>query len=220
MPQTTRCPDSVLAIIPWYPGGLTQEERGAVESHAADCQACRAELAFLRGDEEPAFELPDAEQVYARLLERIRSHGDRPAAPPQREVRSRLLGSMRRVRQRIVQPVGIAAGLLVAATSGMLTVGVIWVAREAPEPAPIYATATAGPASATGVEIEIVFRPDATAHRINSDLRAAGARLRSGPDGMGLYRASVPASGDVDEALELLRGAGHGVAKFAERSIR
>lgn len=218
MPQTTNCPDFLLAIIPWYPGGLTQDERGAVESHAADCQACRAELAFLRGDEEPAGELPDTEQVYARVLERVRAHEDREDAAPRHRAGSRVMASARRLRRRLVQPVGIAAGLLVAVVSGMMTVGVIWVAREAPEP--VYATATAGPTSAAGVEVEIVFRPDVTAYRIGTDLRAAGASLSGGPDRMGVYRARLAPDADADASLELLRGAGHGVAKFAERSIR
>ena len=80
------CPEEILASIPWYPDGLTADECGAVEAHAADCRACRAELAFVRGDEEPAIELPDAERVYARVLDRI-SSDDRQSQSSQRRMR-------------------------------------------------------------------------------------------------------------------------------------
>src|SRR5215468_11281469 len=76
MATTSTCPEAILASIPWYPDGLTADECGAVEAHAADCRACRAELAFVRGDEEPEIELPDAERVYARVLARISEAGE------------------------------------------------------------------------------------------------------------------------------------------------
>ena len=220
MPQNTHCPEAILATIPWYPHGLTREECGAVESHAADCQACRAELAFLRGDEEPAFELPDAEQIYARVFERIRAEDDRVELVPvatRRSLGTRVLRRAQRIRQRMVQPVGIAAGLLVATVSGMLTVGVIWVAREAPT----YETAISMPAvGSNGPELGIVFRSDATAEEIADDLREAGASLSSGPNEFDLYRARIGSGGDVETALETLQDAGHDVATFAGRAQR
>ncbi len=220
--QNRSCPEAILASIPWYPEGLTRAERGAVESHAADCQACRAELAFVRGEDEPALELPDAERVSGRVLERIRAHDDRaelpPSAPARRGFAARARARARRVRRRIVQPVGIAAGLLVAVCSGMLTVGVIWIAREAPS----YETAAAAPVSAAppGVELEIAFRRDAEAGQIATDLRAVGVTLTSGPNELDVYRARLAPGADVEESLVRLSGAGHGVARFAVRSIR
>ncbi len=119
MATTTTCPEAILASIPWYPEGLTAEECGAVEAHAADCRECRAELAFVRGDEEPAIELPDAERVYARVLERISAHGDEEPAPPRR----------RSVAREAARQASLAAGILVAVISGMLTTGAIWIAE-------------------------------------------------------------------------------------------
>jgi hypothetical protein len=225
VPQNTntQCPEAILATIPWYPHGLTREECGAVESHAADCRSCRAELAFLRGDEEPAFELPDADRVYARVLERIRAEDDRAELAPvatqaPRPLGRRMLARARNIRRRIVQPVGIAAGLLVATTSGMLTVGVIWVAREAPS----YETAIAAmpPVEAGAPELGIVFRPDASAAEIAADLREAGASLSSGPNEFDLYRARLNRETETEDALAKLREAGHDVAPFAGRARR
>src|ERR1700741_854434 len=76
MTEPNSCPEAILASIPWYPDGLTPEECGAVEAHAADCPACRAELSFVRGDEEPEIELPDVERVYTRVLARISAASD------------------------------------------------------------------------------------------------------------------------------------------------
>src|SRR5258706_10649701 len=115
---TTNCPEAILASIPWYPDGLSAAECGAVEAHAADCRACREELAFVRGDEEPAIDLPDAERVYARVLERISAQTDEEAA-------ERRSATVRRVGEAARQA-SLAAGILVAGVSGMLTAGAIW----------------------------------------------------------------------------------------------
>ena len=170
----TICPEEVLASIPWYPDGLSAEECGAVEAHAADCRACRDELAFVRGDEEPAIELPDAERVYARVLDRI--SGDGTAM----ESRARRVG-------RAARQVSMAAGLLVAVISGTLTTGAIWVVREAPT----YGTAAADASatSAVGPNLEVMFHPDATMSEIQQALNRAGASLISGPSQSGTYRS-------------------------------
>lgn len=213
MPSHTSCPDTILTAIPWYPDGLTPEECGAVEAHVADCRACRAELAFMRGDEEPAIELPDSEEVYARVLERIaRPEEPEGFAPPPPRV-----GRMRRLSQRAAGPVSVAAGLLVALVSGMLTTGVIWAVRVVPT----YETASLEPPAAVGYagqHLEVVFRPDATAREIETQLRAVGATIVSGPTPRGVYRVRLVSSVDVEVALEQLRGAGRGVVAFAEPS--
>ena len=215
MPNATTCPETILAAIPWYPDGLSREECGAVEAHAADCRACRAELAFLLGEDEPAaIELADAEAVYTRVLERI-------ARPDESEVegggRARLA---RTFSQRAVQPVSIAAGLMVALLSGMLTTGVIWTVRVAPT-YEVYETASAAPVAAPvatpdGVALEVVFRPDATAQEVVTSLRAVGASVVSGPTPRGVYRVRLAPGVTAEPALDELRGSG--VAIFAEPS--
>src|SRR5213593_1924343 len=204
MATTTTCPEAILASIPWYPEGLTAEECGAVEAHAADCRECRAELAFVRGDEEPAIELPDAERVYARVLERISAHGDEEPAPPRR----------RSVAREAARQASLAAGILVAVISGMLTTGAIWIVRVAPT----YETAAAAPLAvdAGGAGIDVVFQNHASADEIRSKLREVGATVVSGPSQLGVYRLRLAPGADLNAAIGRLRGEGRGVAAFAE----
>src|SRR5215831_13501301 len=116
MNPTSTCPEAILASIPWYPDGLTPEECGALEAHAADCRACRAELSFLLGDEEPQIDLPDVERVYARVLARISASSDEDVTPERRSSTARRVGEAAR-------QASLAAGILVAVISGMLTTG-------------------------------------------------------------------------------------------------
>ena len=208
MATATTCPETILASIPWYPDGLSAEECGAVEAHAADCRACRDELAFLRGDEEPTIELPDPERFYARVLERITADTDDRAAQWR-------AATARRVGQAARQA-SVAAGILVAVVSGMLTTGAIWVVRVAPT----YETASVAPVSAEGAgpSIEVVFRRDASADDIRARLRDVGATVISGPSQLGVYRLRLAPGSDVSAAIGRLRQEGRGVATFAEPS--
>jgi fervidolysin-like protein len=198
----TACPEEILASIPWYPEGLSAEECGAVEAHAADCRACRAELSFMRGDEEPAIEVPDAERVYARVLDRI--SGDHVM---EMESRARRMG-------RAARQVSMAAGLLVAVISGTLTTGAIWIVREAPT----YGTAAADPSAiiAAWPHLQVVFREDATASEIRAALDRAGASVVSGPTQSGVYLLRLAPGTDVGAAIGALRDEDHGVAAVAE----
>jgi hypothetical protein len=213
MPANPRCPDAILAAIPWYPDGLSHDECGAVEAHAADCRACRAELAFLRGDEEPVIEVPDSEAVYARVIERISRPADaEPAATPPPSGGSRL----RRFSALARGPVSMAAGLMVALVSGMLTTGVIWTVRVVPT----YDTASVSTReiSPEGPHLQVVFEDDATVAQMNERLRAAQATVVSGPTPRGVYRVRLVRGVEVVEALETLRGEERGVVAFAEAS--
>ncbi len=49
-PTTSRCPTRILGWLPWYPDGLSDEERGRVEAHVSACAGCRRELAVLQGE--------------------------------------------------------------------------------------------------------------------------------------------------------------------------
>ena len=72
--ETLPCPDDVLAAIPWYPSELDANTRGEVESHAAQCAACRDEIAFVHGEPAVDIDLENRDRVYAKLLERIEEH--------------------------------------------------------------------------------------------------------------------------------------------------
>jgi Fervidolysin N-terminal prodomain len=205
---TISCPEAILASIPWYPDGLTPEECGALEAHAADCRACRAELAFVRGDEEPEIELPDVERVYARVLARISANTDEETVQEPRISTARRVGAAAR-------QASVAAGILVAVMSGMLTTGAIWVVRVAPA----YETAAVSSGPDTGGPgLEVVFRKDASADQIRARLRDVGATVISGPTQFGVYRLRLAPGADVSAAIGRLRGEGRGVAAFAEPS--
>ena len=207
MATTSTCPEVILASIPWYPDGLTRDECGAVEAHAADCRECRAELAFVRGDEEPAIELPDPERVYARVLDLISGESDAALHG---------FSAARRAVGHAARQASLAAGLLVAVCSGMLTTGTIWFVRVAPT----YETAAASAPSvdAGGPRLEVVFREDASADQIRARLREVGATVVSGPTQLGVYRLRLAPGADVSATIKRLRGEGRGVATFAEPS--
>jgi len=209
------CPEPVLAAIAWYPEGLSPEERGAVEAHAADCRACREELAFLRGDEEPRVEIPDPTRVYEGVLLRIEAHEKGADAG---DVGAAFAPATGRVGRRVSRPAAVAAGLAVALLAGVLGgAGTLWLAREEP----VYATATAPPAVSArgGAHLDVVFRGGATADAIARSLREVGAEVVAGPSPLGVYRLRLAPGTDSDAAarrLEGREGEGEGVATFAK----
>ena len=204
----TGCPEDVLAAIAWYPDGLDAERRGAVEAHAADCSVCREEISFLRGESPPQAPLAESERVYARVLERIdayesRAHGVERRAP-------RALRATRSV------PARAAAAVVAAAGVGALA---MWLGSRALSQEPVYHTAGAAVEVASaqpGLALDVVFRPDATAERIQSALRAIGGEVVSGPTQLGVYHVRLSPSADASAAAQVLRGEGRGVASFAE----
>ena len=211
--EENSCPEDVLMAIAWYPDGLDAEQRGLVEAHAADCAACREELAFVRG-ENAAAPAPreESDRVYARVIERIEAYEakQRPAAVmPLRGVGADGWGFAR-----------VAAALLLAAGIGGF-VGSRWLAPEAS----VYQTASEAPdvaaaAPASALALDVVFRPDATAERIQAALRAIGGEIVSGPTQLGVYRVRLAPTADASAAASVLRGEGQGVATFAEIAPR
>ena len=77
-----RCPENVLGWIPWYAdGGLSDQQRGRVEAHAAECLDCRAELDIVAGAPfEIDMELPDPDRLFREITARIDA-GEREASP-------------------------------------------------------------------------------------------------------------------------------------------
>jgi len=77
--RSIRCPESVLGGIPWY--GETDEQgrplldarqRGTVESHAAECSDCRAELDMIVvAPFDIDVDLPDPDRMFDEITARI-----------------------------------------------------------------------------------------------------------------------------------------------------
>jgi hypothetical protein len=234
------CPPQILEWIAWYPdGGLTSAQRGAVEVHAAGCASCRDELAILCERADAVVTPADPDLLFERVLARIEASvltgaAETPdaagepltglAAAP-RSPRTLAAPPVRapapRQRRRSWQQRGsiAAAGLgLVALASAAGWLGRDWVnAAEPGDPGAIYRTATeAASPAVTGVALDVVFRTETSAERINTVLRGLGATIAAGPTELGRYRLALPPGSDARAAAALLRADGTGVASYAE----
>lgn len=223
---TDRCPPEILEWIAWYPdGGLSDGQRGAVEAHAATCSTCREEIAMLTGRAElPA--AADPERLFARVLALVEADGLAGSAAPgllAAPERSRAEPAPRRPAPALPrQPVraGSVARLAAGVTLVLMT-GALggWLGRDllGAGAGPVYLPASVTPAGAgEGVALEVVFRSDATAERIQTALRGLGAEVVAGPSPLGRYQVALPAGADAGAAAALLRAEGTGVASFAE----
>jgi hypothetical protein len=200
------CPQIVLDWIAWYPeGDLPGEVRSAIEVHAAECAACRQEIADLSGD--GAVDVaanPGAERVFARALEKIGGQ-PRPAAPPARR------------RMLIMRPrFALAAGVAVALVSA--TVGVI--ATQQLRGEPIYRTVTDSPAAAShdgaGAHLDVVFRDDASFAEIAHAMQALGASVAGGPTPSGVVHLHLAQGADAQAAAQRLESGDLSIAEFAQ----
>lgn len=210
------CPADVLEAIPWYPDGLGEVQRGALEAHAAACAGCRRELAFVQGQpaEEPEA-APDAERVWARVLERVAAEGGearlRPAPLPaaRRAASRRWLGAA-------AGPLPLAASIALALAVGALGLAAGSLLR-APE-LPVYQTASAprSEGAVAGPGLDVVFRKDASAGEIEAALRGIDGAVVGGPSPLGVFRVALRPGADAAVAAAALRAEADGVASFAE----
>lgn len=227
---TNRCPVAILEWIAWYPdGGLSESQRGAVEAHAATCSTCRDEIAMLAGHGEAPAAPADPERLFARVLALVEADGlagsastGLLAAPERTRAEPAALAPRRPAPARprrsawTVGSVRLAAGVVLVLLTGALGG---WLGRDLLGLAdgPLYVPASLAPADAgDGVSLEVVFRSDATAERIDTTLRGLGAEVVAGPSPLGRYRVALPATADARAAAALLRAEGTGVASFAE----
>lgn len=222
------CPPRILEWIAWYPdGGLTGAQRGAVEVHAADCAACREELAILAERADATASPPDPDHLFERVLARIEAsavtEGPNAVAPAvAREAASPLRRAPARNRRALSwQHRGaiVAAGFALVALAGALG----WLGRDWVRPVDnagageIYRTASESvPTPGPGVAIDVVFRSETSAEQIHTVLRGLGATVAMGPTELGRFRLALPPGSDARAAAALLRAEGTGVASYAE----
>lgn len=233
------CPAEVLALLPWFPdGGLSDDERSLVESHAALCPPCRREIQALQGDATLPDGAPSPERVLARVFERIAGEADPPArgaaggpvaaAPggfvlPLRsrreagsgELRARVAAQPRRHRQPARWWPGWAAAAALALVFG-LSIG-FGTARWLGD-VPLYRTA-ASPAAVVAEEgpaLDVVLREDVPAGRVREMLRAVGAQIVRGPSPFGRYEVRLPVGTDAAAVAAALSAQGTGIASFAQ----
>jgi hypothetical protein len=241
-PNHDGCPAEVLDLLAWYPdGGLSDDERGQVEAHAALCPECRCEIqAWARGPGVLPDDAPSADRVLARIFERIAapdtasmtaSQQDVPriaslaVADPGRRphrgvVPARTAPPSRRTRLPARWRFGLAAAAVLALLIGAAGGRVLERWRT---PADLtYQTATAPPESISPGEsaaspmIDVVLRDDTPAGRVGEVLRAVGAQIVSGPSAVGRYQLRLAPGTDATAVAKLLSAPGTGVAAFAQ----
>ncbi len=107
--RRARCPEAVLAWIPWYgEGALSAHEKGVVEAHAAECSDCRSELDLVAG--EPwafeGIELPDRERLFDEITARIEDEGrsERATVIPISRARGLSVEDMGRIERWVLDP--------------------------------------------------------------------------------------------------------------------
>jgi anti-sigma factor RsiW len=167
--------------LPWYvTDQLDDGERADVETHLADCEACRRELETERDLARQVVDLPlnaDAswEAVRRRMRPRSRS--------------SKLQGLADALQRTFARPTRL--GWVVAAQALVLAAaGVAYTALPQRVPA-AYHTLSAPPAYGAGNVIAI-FRPDISEEHIRATLIANHARVVDGPTASGAYVLRVP----------------------------
>jgi hypothetical protein len=210
------CPAEVLEAIPWYPDGLGEAQRGLVEAHVAACEDCRRELWMIQGEAVHDLpEAPDAERVWASVLERVAAEG---GATPLRAslgtpAEAPLRAGSRSWTRAASRPFPLAASVALAVAFGAL--GTAVGSRFGEEP--VYRTVTAQPeVLEAGPTLDVVFRKDASAEQIERALREVGGSVVAGPSGLGVYRIALRPGADARGAAGSLRGDEGGVASLAE----
>jgi hypothetical protein len=204
MPANATCPQTVLDWIAWYPDGdLAPEVRSEIEVHAAECGACRREIAALTQEAAeaapPPDDLPDASDVFARVVNKVEAHPRRLMPPRTRRV------------WMVRPPIAVAASLLVAVISG--TVGVV--AMRQLDSAYEQATTSAEP-HAAGPHLQVVFREDVSFAEVSHALRTLGATVESGPTDNGVVNLHLAAGADAVSAASRLESGDLRVAEFAQ----
>lgn len=213
------CPPEVLAAIPWYPDDLSQHERGAVDSHAAECVDCRRELEARMADpdDEAAWPAPDPDQVFTRVLAQIEIGEAETmrewARAPRRKRAVRWLREREVNVPGLATPVTAARGLSAAASFGaLIAIGALFFGGQelARTPGPAVLEAPAPP------RIDVVFQDELTASRMAAVLAGVQGEIVSGPTARGRYQIVLPHGTDPEIAAQAL--ADSGAVIYAEPS--
>ena len=185
----------VQELLPWYVvDRLEPDERAEVEAHLAECEVCRAELAFDRQLDRAVGSLPlDVEQGWAAMQQRLQA-SPAPARPA-----SRRPAWLSAERWRMRSP---TFGWALAAQAALLVVTGALLFQFAPTNARYHALGAA-PADTAG-NLVVIFDPNLSERAIREILRANGARMVDGPTAADAYVLHVPAK-DRPAALGRLR---------------
>jgi hypothetical protein len=213
MNQNTFAPDDphqqTRSLLAWYINGtLDLHEEAALETHLAQCPACRADLAderaMMAALPAPAPVL-DAEAGWAAMRRRMEA-GPAVSEPEARDEApaSNVVPLSPRPFWRRPVPMGWALGAQAAGLA--LAVGVGMWAGGAGNPArPTMYHALSSPTPASGANMLVMFRPDLPESDLRGILLARHAQITAGPNLGGAYSLRV-APRAVQSTLSLLRG--------------
>ncbi len=186
--------EEVQPLLPWYANGtLDEAEQAWVEDHLAHCEECRAEaedcgaLATAVRASEIMAPAPHPVEL-ARLLARIDAAEETESGGwgLERWLRGTLGGTPAAVRW------ALAAQLALLLGAGVL----LGRDRPAPSSQSFHTLADAVAPAATGPELRIVFREDATEGEIRDLLLPLEAEIVAGPSPLGVYTLALPAGAD------------------------
>jgi len=176
-------------LLPWLVNGsLGSEEREAVEQHARNCLACHREL-----------------KEQQRLRAALRAHPDvHLSAHTNFEKLARAIDGQPVLGERPVRRVQPLVRFAAAAAVAAIAVGtVLWLSPTRLDTRGDYRTLVSDPAAAPG-ELDIVFAQSVTQDEMQSLLAEIGAKIETGPNGVGRYRVRLEtpvASGAQLDAL-------------------
>ena len=195
-------------LLPWLANGrLGGYDRARVEEHVRSCAACATEVAtqlrvcaVLSAPERVSYAPGPS---FRKLLERIDANATGRAPLSARHALPAAAARSARRAAYAWRPPGLAwaASFVLAVALGAATVTAYYWSQ------PRYATFTS-PASATPGTLHIAFDRTITVGEAEDAVRAAGARVITGPDASGVFGVA-PVTGGAAQLPELatrLRG--------------
>lgn len=190
-------------LLPWLlTDKLSAGERESVSAHVETCEQCRSELESLRelrAQVREAFSEETVPGMAARreVMRRVRA----PANGATRAVEESLLDRFAQVFRMLLAPKWAPAALV-----ALLVVQFGWLATLLRTPDTIPQVTSRG-LDAPTARIRLWLADDARAGDVATLLRAARARIMSGPAPDGAYIIEVPANGEaqLQAKLRMLR---------------
>lgn len=206
----TRIHNEAEVLLPWYvTDRLDAAERTIVETHLAECEACRAALASERAlaglvKAAPVRE-PSADAGWAALSRRIAT------PPPVRRAAPRPWQRLARAaaRPRTLGWAVAAQFLLVLGLAGAL------VAERRPD---AYRALGDGTEARAGNAL-VMFEPDVSESRLRGALQASHARLVDGPTVANAYVVELPRAELTPGLARLRRTPGVTMAEPIDQAV-
>jgi len=190
-----------VELLPWLVNGtLDGGERARVESHLAQCAACRRELEAAR-TLQAVIASEEGDPMVASALARLHMQLDEEEAGYGPRQLMRMLARRWRETRPAVRRTLATQFAIILMLAGTLS---IVVATSEPAPA-LYRTLSEVPSAMPGGPfIVVVFKGEHSEQEIRRLLLRLHARVVDGPSSVGAYRLELRAGG-LQDALALLR---------------